>query len=81
MGGAGMLTLGLNVQAQDVIGLSNHFDVQLKRDRYMINTMHLVVFWKLLVYITTVSSVLNPSPKWFDFEKQVYAVLDLQIYA
>ena len=39
-----MLTLGLNVQAQDVIGLSNHFDVQLKRDRYTIKTMHFVAF-------------------------------------
>ena len=43
MGGAGLLTIGLNVQAQDLIGLSNHLDV-LERERYTINTMHFVVF-------------------------------------
>ena len=33
MGGAGMLTLGLNFQAQGIIGLSSHFDVQFKEER------------------------------------------------
>ena len=36
MGGAGLLTIGLNVQAQDLIELSNHLDV-LERKRYTIN--------------------------------------------
>ena len=43
MGWAGLLTIGLHVQAQDLIGLSNHFDV-LERERYTINTMHFVLF-------------------------------------
>ena len=41
MGGAGLLTIGLNVQAQDIIGLSNHFDV-LEREWYTIKTIHFV---------------------------------------
>ena len=39
--------LGLNVQAQGIIGLSRH----------TVNTMHFVVFLKLQVHVTTVSSV------------------------